>query len=141
MGKSATKFPPPDSYLDLVRQFPLRPIRKEAEYKVATAIMERLAVRGEGNLDPGERDYLDALDEFISGYDRKAWANRPRRGTPRQRLRSLMSDAELTPRDLQRILRCSHSLVSLVLSGKRELSKDNIRELASYFKMSADYFL
>ena len=42
-----------------------------------------LAVRGENKLDPGERDYLDALDEFISDYDRKAWTNRPRRGTPR----------------------------------------------------------
>ena len=42
---------------------------------------------------------------------------------------------------LERILRCGHSLISLVLSGKRELSKDNVRALAKHFKLSADYFL
>jgi len=103
--------------------------------------MERLAIRVENALDPGERDYLDGLDEFISAYDQTALIDRPRRGTPRQRLRSLIEDTGATPRDLQRILRCGHSLVSLVLSGKRELSKDNVRALAKHFKLSADYFL
>ncbi|HTW95664.1 MAG TPA: helix-turn-helix domain-containing protein [Tepidisphaeraceae bacterium] len=135
------KFVPSDSYLNLVREFPLRPIRNEAEYKAATAVMEKLAVRGEDGLDGGERDYLDALDEFISAYDRKALTDRPRRGTPRQRLRSLMEDSGTNRRDLERILGCGHSLVSLVLSGKRELSKENVRALARHFRMTADYFL
>jgi HTH-type transcriptional regulator/antitoxin HigA len=130
-----------DSYLRLVREFPLRPIRNDGEYKAATAVMERLAIRGESGLDRGERDYLDGLDEFISAYDKRALSDRPRRGTPRQRLRSLMEDSGTTPRNLEKILRCGHSLVSLVLSGKRELSKDNIRALAKHFKLSADYFL
>jgi antitoxin component HigA of HigAB toxin-antitoxin module len=130
-----------DSYLRLVSEFPLRPIRNDAEYKAATIVMERLAIRGEDDLDRGERDYLDGLDEFIAAYDKRALIDRPRRGTPRQRLRSLVEDTNTTPRDLERILRCGHSLVSLVLSGKRELSKDNIRALAKHFKLSADYFL
>jgi antitoxin component HigA of HigAB toxin-antitoxin module len=103
--------------------------------------MQRLAVRGEDALDQGERDYLDGLDEFISSYDRQAVKNWPRRGTPRSRLRSLLNDTATTARDLERILQCSRSLVSLVLSGKRELSKDNIRALAKHFRLSADYFL
>jgi HTH-type transcriptional regulator/antitoxin HigA len=141
MSAIASKFAPADSYLKLVREFPLRPIRNDAEYKAATAIMERLAVRGEDSLETGEKDYLDGLDEFISSYDQKALIARPRRGTPRQRLRSLMEDTETTPRDMEKILRCGHSLVSLVLNGKRELSKDNVRALAKHFKLSADYFL
>jgi len=136
-----TKFAPTDSYLKLIRQFPLRPIRNDAEYKAATVIMEQLAIRGEDDLDPGQRDYLDGLDEFISAFDRKALADRPRRGSPRQRLRSLMHDTATTPRDLEKILRCGHSLVSLMLSGKRAMSKENIKALATHFKLSADYFL
>ncbi len=136
-----SRFAPADCYLKLVREFPLRPIRNDAEYKAATAIMERLAVRGEDGLEAGEKDYLDGLDEFISSYDQKALVNRPRRGTPRQRLRSLMEDTETTPRNMEKILKCGHSLVSLVLNGKRELSKDNVRALAKHFKLSADYFL
>ena len=138
---TTSKFAPPGSYLKLIGQFPLRPIRNEREYKAARAVMERLAVRGEQGLDQGEMDYLEGLDEFISAYDQKALSDRPRRGTPRQRLRSLIDDSGTTPRDLERILRCSHSLVSLMLSGKRELSKDNIRALAKHFKLSTDYFL
>jgi HTH-type transcriptional regulator/antitoxin HigA len=132
---------PSDSYLRLIHQFPLRPIRSDREYKAASAVMRQLAIRGEDALDQGERDYLDGLDQFISTYDQEALANRPRSGSPRRRLRSLMDDTTTTPRDLEKILRCGHSLVSLVLSGKRELSKDNIRALARHFKLSADYFL
>src|SRR5580704_1778891 len=141
MSTATNKFAPTDSYLRLVNEFPLRPIRNDAEYRAATAVMERLAIRGEESLDRGERDYLDGLDEFIVAYDKRALIDRPRRGTPRQRLRSLVEDTSTTPRDLEKILRRGHSLVSLVLSGKRELSKDNIRALAKHFKLSADYFL
>ncbi len=45
--------------------------------------MERLAVRGEEDLDAGERDYLDGLDQFISLYDRDAFAQLSR-GAPRR---------------------------------------------------------
>jgi len=141
MNTTISRFAPAGSYLRLIEEFPLRPIRNEREYKAARAVMERLAVRGEECLDQCERDYLDGLDEFISTYDQNAWTDRPRRGTPRQRLRSLMEDSATTPRDLEKILHCGHSLVSLVLGGKRELSKDNIRALAKHFKLSADYFL
>jgi antitoxin component HigA of HigAB toxin-antitoxin module len=141
LSTNTSKYAPAESYLRLVSLYPLRPIRNETEYKAAKAVMERLAVRGEADLDAGERDYLDGLDEFIAAYDQNAWADRPRLGTPRKRLRSLMEDSGTTPRDLQKILRCGHSLVSLLLSGKRELSKDNVRALAKHFKLSADYFL
>ncbi len=136
-----TKFAATDSDLRLVSQFALRPVRNEREYKAATAVMERLALRGEANLDRGEKDYLDALDEFISAFDRNSWSDRPCRGTPVQRLQSLVKDSGTTPCELAEILGCGHSLVSLLLNGKRELSKDNIRALARHFKISADYFL
>jgi HTH-type transcriptional regulator/antitoxin HigA len=136
-----SKSMPAGSYFKLIRQFPLRPIRNQEEFDAARSVMERLAVRGEDALDSGEQDYLDALDEFISGYDKKILGDRPIRGTPRTRLRALMKDTDTTPGDLEKLLRCSHSLVSLVLSGKRELSKDNIRTMAKHFRLSADYFL
>jgi len=141
MSTTTSRFKPADSYIKLIVEFPLRPIRNDAQYKTATAMMERLAVRGEKALDAGERDYLDGLDEFISAYDRKMLTDRPLKGTPRMRLRSLMRDSATSPGDLERILRCSHSLISLMLSGKRDLSKENIRALANHFKLSADYFL
>jgi antitoxin component HigA of HigAB toxin-antitoxin module len=52
-----------------------------------------------------------------------------------------MQDTATTPRAMEKILRCSHSLVSLMLSGKRAMSKENIKALAGHFRLSADYFL
>ena len=42
---------------------------------------------------------------------------------------------------LRELLQCSQSLVSLILNGKRELSKDNIRRLANHFKLQPGYFM
>ena len=69
MTLAATEFMPSASYFRLIRIFPLRPIRSEREYTEARKVMEGLAVRGEEDLDTGERDYLDGLDAFISSYD------------------------------------------------------------------------
>jgi HTH-type transcriptional regulator/antitoxin HigA len=74
MSNKTGKFPVADSYLKLICEFPLRPIRNDAEYDAAFAVMEKLAVRGEDDLNNGERDYLDPLDEFIAAYDRKHFA-------------------------------------------------------------------
>ena len=67
-GQSET--PPPPAYMALVRAFALRPIRNRREYDAAAAaIVDRLAVRPEGSLDPGEQDYLDTLTLLIQAYD------------------------------------------------------------------------
>ena len=58
-----------DSYMDLVRELSLRPIRNEAEYDRATVVLHRLAVLGEKKLNAGQSDYLDALSVFIEKYD------------------------------------------------------------------------
>ena len=139
----------PREPLKTSEQFKLRAFVASGRYSTVRGVVGHglaghaigIEVRGEKSLDQGERDYLDGLDEFISTYDQNAWNDRPRRGTPRQRLRSLMEDSATTPRDLEKILHCGHSLVSLVLGGKRELSKDNIRALAKHFRLSADFFL
>lgn len=135
------RFAATDAYMELVRQFPLRPIRRESDYKAALQVMRQLAVIDESQLDAGQRDYLDALDEFISAYDRQSGALRVRRGPMHMRLKHLLQDSGKSPSDLEKILRCGRTLVSLLLNGKRELSKENIRSLSRYFKLSADYFL
>jgi HTH-type transcriptional regulator / antitoxin HigA len=129
-----------DSYLELVKAFPLRPIRSGSEYAQATRVMEKLAVRGEDDLDDGERDYLDALDEFISAYDRSRLPTGIDRRSPLERLSAVLEHSGTTPAQLRRILGCSQPLVSMILHGQRELSKDNIARLANHFKLGVAYF-
>jgi len=128
-----------DRYMDLIRQFPLRPIRTESDRDAAGAMMDRLAVRDD--LNPGESDYQDVLDDLIEAYDEHRWPMPPDRRTPLQRLKSLLQDHNLTPTDLQTLLGCSQTLVSLILSGKRSLSKANIAKLAGRFGVDGGYFL
>lgn len=128
-----------DAYLDLVRKLPLRPIRGEAEYRHASQVMMTLAIKGEHNLDPGERDYLDALSVFVGRYED---ARYPVAGksTPLDCLKYLMEENGMKAIDLGRLVG-GRAQASLILNGKRELSKANIRALAERFKVSPAIFL
>jgi HTH-type transcriptional regulator/antitoxin HigA len=130
-----------DSYLKLIHEFPLRPLRNDGDYESATAVAEKLYLRSEDDLDAGERDYLDALDEFIAAYDRQHFSLGKDDRTPLQRLKYILAESATSPSALREILGCSQSLVSMILSGNRELSKDNIRSLSAHFKVDAGLFL
>ena len=130
-----------DSYLKLVLEFPLRPIRNDKDCDQAFSVIQRLALRGEDDLDAGEHDYLAALSCFVSLYTDKHYPLPGDQRTPAQRLEYTMSQSGTTPVQLHKILGCSQSLVSMILSGSRQLSKANIKLLAAYFKLDAGYFL
>src|SRR5690349_170410 len=124
---------PSPSYLKLIQEFPLRPIRDEADYDAASKLIDRLAVRGEDDLDPGDQDYLDALAMFIEAYDDEHYPI-PESGTPLDHLKSMMKQAGMKTTDLGKLLG-NRGLASLILNGKRQLSKTHIRILADRFKV------
>lgn len=130
---------PSASYLKLIQEFPLRPIRDEADYDAASKIIDNLAVRGEHDLDPGEQDYLDGLSMFIEAYDNEHCQIKET-GTPLEHLKAMMKEAGMKTTDLGKLLG-NRGLASLILNGKRELSKTHIRILADRFKVSSALFL
>jgi HTH-type transcriptional regulator/antitoxin HigA len=128
-----------DRFLDLVRQFPLRPIRTQRDYAAATKVLDALAVRGEDDLNKDEIDYLDVLTDLVEAYDTANYPE-PDEGTPLERLKGLMEESGTSTADLGRLLGNS-GLASQILLGKRELSKAHIRILSRHFKLDAGYFL
>ena len=62
-------------YWALLRKFPLRPIRSDAELRRAVAVVDSLVVRGD--LDDGERDYLLVLARLVETYEDEAHPMRP----------------------------------------------------------------
>jgi HTH-type transcriptional regulator / antitoxin HigA len=126
-------------YMDLVEQFPLRPIRTKRDYLAATKIMDKLAVRGEDDLSRDELDYLDVLTNLVEAYDGQH-VPEPGDGTPLERLRALMEESETSTADLGRLLGNS-GLASQIILGRRGLSKTHIRILSRHFNLDADYFL
>src|SRR5206468_1295022 len=110
------------SDLTLVREFPEHPIRDPKSYDEASQTLDRLVLRDDKDLDPGERDYLETLEMLIEAYDQKHFELAPDRRTPAQRLKHLLRQTQMTPTDLRGILGASQSLVSLILRGRRNLT-------------------
>jgi HTH-type transcriptional regulator/antitoxin HigA len=131
----------PHSYLALLRRFPLHPIRSRAQYRQASEVLDSLVLRDDRSLDQGQRDYLETLELLIEDYDEQNLQWGLDRRSPTQRLSYLLDQSGMKRADLARLLDVSPALVSLMLSGKRELSKANIRRLCEHFHVDAGYFL
>ena len=126
----------PRDYAALVAMYPPRPIHDSVDYVNTTEIV--MAMAGH-KLTVDQDDYLTIMSEMILQYDREH--DQPRkRGTPLQRLQFLAKEAGLSASDLGRMLG-NRGMGSVYLTGKRGLSKANIRKRAAHFKVRADYFL
>lgn len=126
-----------DDYLDLVKRFPLRPLRSEKEYDAAVAILDTLVVR---DLAVGEADYLEALTRFVEDYDQKNRKPPGEKLSLLAGLKHLMSENKMTSADLGRLLG-SASAASMILRGRRGISKAQVKKLAARFRLDASFFL
>lgn len=129
-----------DKYLTLVRKFPLRPIRDDAEYDAAIVVLNRLVVRPEESLSAGERDYVDTLTLLIQAYDDVHHQIETSNLNGVEMLKYLMDQTGMRRIDLGRLLG-NAALATFILNGQRELSKTHIRTLAKHFKVDASLFL
>ena len=133
------------TYLQLVRRFPLRPIRTAAEYARAGEILAELFARADSSLTSDESDYADVLGRLIREYDerhssillKRAAGRKP---TPVELLKHLLEEHGMNTTSLGSLVGGSGQ-ASLILSGKRELSKANIRTLAVHFNVSPALFI
>ena len=128
------------SYLELVKRFPLVPIKNEGHYDEAVAFLKKLAIRDETSLDEGESSYLDALALFVEDYQNGHHRITAQKMLPLAALKYLMEESRMSIADLGRVLG-NRSLASQVLKGNRELSKNNIVALARHFAVDAGLFL
>ena len=130
----------PRSYLALMGEFPLRPIKTSGDYTRATDIIHRLALR-EGSLDAGAEGYLEVLESLVERYDERHHSMHAGGMSPTQLLQMLVEQAGMTVSQLG-ILLGSKGAASELLSGKRrEPSKAQITKLSARFKVDAGVFL
>jgi len=129
-----------DSYLELIQALPLRPLRSSADYDAAVAVMNRLAVRDEGTLDAGEQDYLDTLVMLVESYDAKNGPIDPSQVSPLELLKGLMENRKMNVSDLGRVIG-SQPLASMILAGKRAISRKQAGVLGAYFGLNAGAFI
>ncbi len=111
-------------------------IKSKAQYKEYCKIVEGLVVSN--TKSKTVNDEIDLLTLLIEKWDEEH--NTFNEVDPIQLLLSFMDDHHLKPKDLSEILNVSKGYVSDILHYKKGLSKDVIRILSEYFKVSQEAF-
>jgi HTH-type transcriptional regulator/antitoxin HigA len=124
-----------DTYLKLVRQFPLRHIASEDELDEATEVLRDLLRQ---DLDEGGTQYRDALTDLIEVYETAA---HPIPDASQGAVLGLLMESNgITGAELAKKTGIAHSTLSAVLHGDRKLTTGHIRTLANHFHVSVAAF-
>ena len=111
-------------------------IKNKTQYNDYCIKLEELVFSG--TKDSHTKEEIDLLTVLIEKWD--AEHNTFDELDPIQLLHSFMEDYKLKPKDLVEILGVSKGYVSEILHYKKGLSKDVIRKLGEYFKVTQDAF-
>lgn len=134
-GKAIHSFKSSNSYIDLLKTFPPRPINSEAKFLATQAVIDSLIDRGE--LTPDEEDYLDLLGTLVYEYEARHVHIPDLYGV--DLLKALIAESDLRQKDLVSIFK-TESIVSDVLNGHRKLTANHIEKLAAFFHLSPAAF-
>ena len=123
-------------YSTLLKKIPPKVIRTEKENDAYTEILYDLDRRSK-TLTSAEKELAELLTLLIEDFEEKRypWP----RAKPLEVLRFLMDQHGLKQKDLVDVFG-TPSIVSEVLSGKRELNKDHIKRLSERFHVSPELF-
>jgi HTH-type transcriptional regulator/antitoxin HigA len=125
-------------YARLANRVVVKAIESEEEYDRMVAAVGGLMDKGDDHLSTEESALLETLAILIQAYDDRNHALPP--VPPYEMLAYLMESSGRTAKDLLAVFG-TRGRVSEVLNGKRAISKEQAKKLASLFKVSADMFI
>ncbi|HWZ96819.1 MAG TPA: helix-turn-helix domain-containing protein [Candidatus Dormibacteraeota bacterium] len=123
-------------YEALLRKIPPKVIRTEKENEAYTEILYELDKRAT-KLTAAEKELAELLTLLIEDFEEKRY--KLPKGKPLDVIRYLMEEHDLLQKDLAAVFG-TPSIVSEVLSGKRDLSKEQIARLSVRFHVSPELF-
>ncbi len=109
-------------------------IKDSNQYKKYCDILEELTIRNSKEI----KDEIELLTVLIEKWDSEHSAFND--SDPVEMLKSLMEEHDLKAKDLTDILNLSKGTISKILNYNKGLSKDTIRKLSDYFKISQEAF-
>src|SRR6266850_2750394 len=125
-----------DRFMELFEEFPLKPIRNDKELARAEKMLRTLL--GVEELHRDERDYLEVLGGLISEYETTHYPIED--VTETEMLAHLIEAKGVTQRAVAEGTGLPESLISDLLSGRREFTRNTITKLATYFSVSPAVF-
>ena len=123
-------------YLELIANFPLRPIRSDTELDEAIIIIDALVELDA--LTEAEADYLAVLSDLVEQYENQAHPIAP--ASDAEMLRHLLEARETTPTILAQQTDIPEVLIADVLNGQRQLDREHIGKLAHFFQVPPGVF-
>ncbi|NJL10075.1 MAG: transcriptional regulator [Calothrix sp. SM1_7_51] len=123
------------AYIELLKTFPPRPITKQEELIASQKVIDSLIDKGELTTD--EQDYLNVLGTLVYEYEEKQEQIPDIHGV--ELLKALLVEFDLRQKDLIPIFK-TESIISEVLSGRRNLTTEHISKLAEFFHVSPAVF-
>lgn len=124
------------AYAELLARVPPKVIRTEEENEAYTAALYEL-MQNHADLSSEERDLADLLTLLIEDFEEKHY--QLPKATPTEVIAFFMDQHSLKQKDLVDVFGTA-SIVSEVLSGKRDLNKDHIARLSERFHVSPEVF-
>lgn len=122
----------PKYALEISMPMPITSVRQHEEY---LSVLDKLA--NKGDLTHEQDKYAQVLMMLIEVYEEQKYSIPE--ATPVDVLRTLMEANGLRQKDLASIFG-TESVVSEVLSGKRDINKNHIAKLSKRFKVSPAVF-
>jgi HTH-type transcriptional regulator / antitoxin HigA len=130
-------------YLDLLKELKVVPkvIETEAENEQYLPIVEALMFKGKIRTIE-ETTLLRLLVALIEEFEEKYYSFKEwQQTTPYELLQHLMESKGIKQVDLVGVLSLSSGLVSSIVNGKRQISKEQAKKLGIYFKVSPGLFI
>jgi HTH-type transcriptional regulator/antitoxin HigA len=131
------------NYLKLLEQNQIIPkiIETEAEYEEYLAVAENL-ISKKDNRTPEETTLFRLLVKLIEDYEEQAyslqdWSNL----LPHEILQHLLESKCTKQADLVGVMNSSQEVISALVNGQGEITKEQAKKLGIYFKVSPSLFI
>jgi HTH-type transcriptional regulator/antitoxin HigA len=125
-----------DKYLELLKQYPPRPIHNEEDLEMMQQVINRLLDKPQ--LTAEEREYLNVLGALIYEYEENQEPIPDIYGL--ELLKFILEERNLQKQDLLSIFE-SKSTRDDILDGQQDLTPIYIQKLANFLNISPDLFL
>ncbi len=124
-----------DKYLELLKQYPPRPIHNEEDLEMMQEVINRLLDKPQ--LTAEEREYLNVLGSLIYEYEENQEPIPDIYGI--ELLKFILEERNLQKQDLLSIFE-SKSTLDDILDGQQDLTTVYIQKLANFLNISPDLF-
>jgi antitoxin component HigA of HigAB toxin-antitoxin module len=114
-------------------------ITTKRAYDAAMREIEELAIRGEGR-SAAETEYYRVLCALAADYERRVGADHWHKLPPLEALRELMELKDISQTQVAEALG-DRAAASSILSGRRQISKAQIKRLSKLFNVDAGIFI